>query len=342
MKRILLPLMMLVCLSSLLGRPTLVVSSEGEGPAYALLESIVERVGSRSLLTRTDGEGELSVFIDALQVEEANALSANLLFSYGERTLTLCLSAQAKDARHLEKELEERLSSMLLYDGLSLFEATDVLVVDYTYYSGYAALAPLRKGERYKGLDAQGNRWATAVVQHTFTEPSPVSLLVATGGKALLPGMRLEALKGRALQISLFSSLSSLPGFGLEGTYSQDIGLYPFTLVLGGGLDFKGKPLAIASLYGRAGFAVTLPLSMVFSLNGGFWRNSALMMECTVGLGYAPFDNSMVFGSTALFSYRYHLGSYSLNLGLGNRHWASKGGPFSSGLFMQLGLAYTW
>lgn len=342
MKRTLLACLLLFSLSSLFARPTLVVDAEGEGDSYTLVRSVVEEVATHSLLSRLDGEGVLSVTISELVAEGEHAVSADLLFTYEQRTLQLCLSAAAKDAKHLQKELEERLLSTLAYDGLALVEAGPSPVVDYTYATGYASLASLRKGAQYLGLDAQGNRWATTVVQQLSDGEYPVSLLAATGGRALLPGMRLQEQKGRQAALSLDSTFSENPVLGIDGSYSQDIGLYPFSLVLGGGLDMDAKPLSVTSIYGRAGFAVTLPLSMVFGLSSGFWRNSALVMECTLGMGYSFRDGSLIYGSNALFSYRYRLQDYSLGLGIGNKHWASVEGTFSSGLFMRLGLAYTW
>ncbi len=341
MKRITVGLLILVCLSSLFGRPTLMVTSEGEGSSYTLVAGLLERVVPALLLSRIDGEGELSVFIGALEAEE-NSLSVDLLFSYEGKSLSVLLSAQAKDSTHLGEELERRLSSLLLYEGLALVEKREPLVVEYTHASGYATLVPLRKGEHYKGLDADGNRLATAVVQQVITDPSPLSLLAATSGKTLLPGMRLEKMGGKAVEFTISSSLAVWPSLGFDGAYTQDIGLYPFRLVAGGGFTFSGQPLSFSSLYGRFGFAVTLPLSMVGGIQGGFWRNSALAMECSVGLGFAPGQSALLYGSTATFTYRYHLEAYTLSLGVGNKYWASKASPFTSGLFIQLGLAYTW
>lgn len=342
MKRTLLSLLIFLILSSLFALPTLVVSAEGEEQSYALVHSIVERVATHSLLSRLEGEGVLTVTMSELVAEGESALSVDLLFNYEEKTLQLCLSAEAKDAKHLKKELEERLASILTYDGMTLIETGAPPIVDYTYKTGYASLSSLRKGTHYLGLDAQGNRWANTVVHQVSDEEKPLSLLVATGGRALLPGMRLQEQSGREVALSFSSTFSNNPTFGLDGSYSQDIGLYPFSLVLGGGLDMGGKPLSPSSLYGRAGFAVTLPLSMVFGLRSGFWRNSALVMECTLGMGYSLADRALLYGSNALFTYRYRLQGYSLGLGIGNKHWVSEQSSFSSGLFMRLGLAYTW
>lgn len=340
MKRALLPILLLLSLSSLLARPTLVVETAGQGSSYALLGTVVRRVGEQSLLSRMDGDGELSVLIGEVLSEEENSLSANLLFTYGERTLELCLSAD--DARNLEKELERRLTAMLLYDALALMEAEPSPVVDYTYATGYASRSILRKGSPYKGVDAQGKRWGSAMVQHVGDESDPLSLLAGTGGAALLPGMRLVELQGRAVELAFFGMLASPLGLGLDLSYSQDIGLYPFSLVVGGGLDFQGEGLSLSSLYGRAGFVVAFPLSAAFGLQSGFWRNSTLAMECTLGLGYSLVDSLLLYGSSALFTYRYHLGGYSLALGLGNRHWVTSEESYRAGLFMRLGLAYTW
>jgi len=342
LKRALLPLLLLICLASLPARPTLVVEAAGQGGLYSLLRAVVQRVGEHSLLSRMEGEGELSVLIGEVLSEEANAVSADLVFTYEGRILELCLSANAKDGRHLERALESRLSSMLLYDGLALIEAEPSPAVDYTYATGYASRSILHKGSLYKGVDAQGNRWATAVVQHVADDLSSLSLLSATAGRTLLPGMRLVALQGRAVELAFFGMLSSPLGLGLDFSYSQDIGLYPFSLVVGGGLDVHGQGLSPSSIYGRAGFVVAFPLSMAFGLRSGFWRNSSLAMECTLGLGYGFDEALLLYGSTALFTYRYHLQGYTLALGLGNRHWVSGEGSFSSGVFMRLGLAYTW
>ena len=96
------------------------------------------------------------------------------------------------------------------------------------------------------------------------------------------------------------------------------------------------------SLDGRAVVAAALPLSMVFGLYSGFWRNSSLAMECSLGLGYSLSDGVLLYGSSALLTYSYRMQGYSLALGIGNKHWVSEQVSFSSGLFMQLGLAYTW
>ena len=333
--------MMLLCLSSVFARPALVVNAEGEGASYALMAGVVARVSELSLLSRMDGEGVLTVSISNLLETNPNTLSAAVLFSYGEKALQLLLSAEGKDAKHMEKHLEQKLSSMLLYDGRALFETEDGLLIDYTYNQGYASLASLQKGDYYTGLDAQGNRWASVVVQQVFGEEDPVSLLVETSGKKLLPGMKLEKQAGKSVSLSVSRLLttSSSPSFGIEGLYSQEIGLYPFTFVVGGGFDFTGTN---SSLCGQAGFAVNLPLSMVLGIHSGFWRNSSLAMRCTLGLGYSFAQSDLLYGSSAVFTYRYHCNGIGFDVGLGSRHWASEVITYSSGLFMQLGLAYTW
>ncbi len=331
--------MLLLCLSSLVARPTLVLEASGEEPGYAHLMAVVERVANHSLLSRIGGEGVLFITISDLVEPRENALSATVLFTYGERTLRLCLRSEAKDAKHLE----ERLSSMLLYDGMALFEAEPALVVAYTYDQGYASLSPLHKGDTYKGLDAEGGRWATVVVRRVLADAeAPVSLLVSTGGKKLLPGMRLEKQAGKSASLSISSSLgaSSAPLFALEGLYGQDVGLYPLTLVLGGGFDVAEA--TVFTIYGQVGLNVRLPLSMVFGLHSGFWRSSSVAMRCTMGLGYAPNDGATLYGSGAVFSYRYQGQVVGLDIGVGTKHWASELKSYSSGLFMQLGLAYTW
>ena len=340
MRRSLLPVMMLFCLSSLFARPTLVVTAGGESPSYALMAGVVARVGEHSLLSRMDGEGVLSISLSDLLEIEPNALSATVVFSYGQRTLQLFLRAKGKDPKKLEKALEQNLSSMLLYDGRTLFEIEDAPLVDYTYDYGYASLSSLQKGDHYEGLDAQGNRWATVVVQHAFDDEKPVSLLVGTGGKELLPGMRLEKQAGREVSLSVSKVLAMGGQLDIEGFYSQDVGLYPFTFVLGGGLDLTGSH--ISGVNAQTGFVLQLPLSMVFGLHSGFWRNSSLAMRCTLGLGYSLADSQLLYGSSALCIYRYSLHSLGLEVGVGNKHWVSELGTYSSGLFMQLGLAYTW
>lgn len=341
MKRILLLTMILLSLFSLSARPTLVVAAAEEGASYNLVREVVERVATHSLLSRIDGEGELSVTVEGLVAEEANALTVDLLFSYEGSELQLCLNARGKGPRRLEKDLEEKLSSLLLYDGLTLIGTEPGLSIDHVYDRGYASLASLRRGEHYKGLDAEGSRWGSAVVQQV-SEEEPVSLLVSTGGKKLLPGMRLAQQKGKSVGLSFSSLLSAGRGFAVDASYSQDIGIHPFMLVLGSGIDLSGESLSPSNLYGRAGVAAALPLSMVFGLYSGFWRNSSLAMECSLGLGYSLSDGVLLYGSSALLTYSYRMQGYSLALGIGNKHWVSEQVSFSSGLFMQLGLAYTW
>ena len=340
MRRSLFFFIILLCLSSLLARPSIGCMTEAQSPGYTLMAEVVKRVATESLLPRMEGEGELSVYISHLLEPEVNALSAVLLFSYGEKELQLCLSAEAKDSKHLVKELETRLFSMLLYDGRALYEEDDALVVDYTYNQGYASLILLHKGDYYKGLDAEGDRWATVVVQRSFEEDDPVSLLVGLSGKKLLPGMRLEKQSGKSVSLALSRSLASDGQFSVDGMYSQDVGLYPFTLVVGG--EFGLANSGLSSVYGKAGFAVHLPLSMLFGIDAGFWRNSSVAMMCTLGIGYSPLTSDILYGSSAVFSYRYTLQSVGLDVGVGNKNWASKTTSSSSGLFMQLGLAYTW
>ena len=334
--------MLLLCLSSLFARATLVVKAEGEGAAYALISDAVARVSEQSLLSRMDGEGELIITISDLLEESSNTLSATVLFSYGKNELQILLSAEGNDPNHLQKQLEQKLSSMLLYDGRLLFEAGPAPLIDYTYTQGYASLSSLHKGDHYKGLDAEGARWATVVVQQTFDQEDPLSLLVGTSGKKLLPGMKLEKQAGKSVSLSLSSLLqaSSSPRLAIEGLYSQEAGLYPFALVLGGGFALACS--ALASLYFQAGFVVNLPLSMLFGIEGGLWRNSTLAMRATVGLGYAFSGSGVLYGSSAVFTYRYHLDGIGFDIGVGNKHWASELGIHSSALFMQLGLAYTW
>lgn len=340
MRRTLISVMMVLCLSSLFARVTLVVETEGKSPSYALMAGVAEYVAESSLLPRMGGEGVLSLYISDLLETDPNALSALLLFSYGERTLQLYLSADAKDSKHLEKVLKERLASMLLYDGMVLFEAETSPCIDYTYSYGYASLVPLRKGDLYKGLDAEQNRWATVVVQRTFESDDPVSLLVGTGGKKLLPGMRLEKQAGKSLSLFLSGTPVSGAPFSIGGLYSQQIGLYPFTLVLGAGSDITASSLT--TVYAQAGLAVNLPLSMIFGLNSGFWRNSSLAVRCTLDFGYVVSEEELLYGSSAVFTYRYHIGGVGLDVGLGNKRRAPEFTGASSGLFMQLGLAYTW
>ena len=333
----------LFCLSSLLARPTLVVKAEEESLSYALLAGVAERVAEHSLLSRMEGEGVLSISLYDLLETEPNALSATILFSYGEVSLELCIRSKGKDARHLERALEKKLSSMLLYDGSVLFDTGPSPLVDYTYTHGYASLSSLSKGDRYVGLDAGGQRWATVEVLRSLDgEEGPVSLLVGTSGKELLPGMRLEKQAGKSLSLSVSTLLGKgpTPRVGIEGLYGQEVGIYPFGLVLGGGFDLSGT--AFSSVYAQAGLSVHLPLSMAFGLEGGFWRNSSLAMRCTLGLGYSLAESDLLFGSNALFLYQYHLRGYCFEVGLGNKYWASEQSTHSSGLFMQLGLTYTW
>lgn|GEM_PF-5373038 len=340
MRRTLFSLMMLFCLSSLFARPSLVVRTEAESPSYALMAGVVARVGEQSLLSRMDGEGELTITVTNLLEAEANALSATVLFSYEGRELQVFLRAEGKDAKHIEKHLEQNLSSMLLYDGMVLFEAAPAPSIDYTYNQGYASLSLLDKGDHYRGIDAGGTKWATVVVQKGFDEEEPVSLLVGTGGKKLLPGMRLEKQAGKSVQLVVSQVLKTDGPFGIEGLYSQEVGLYPFSLVVGGGIDLASSDLS--SLYAQAGFAIHLPLSMLFGIDSGFWRNSSLGMRCTLGLGFALADADLLFGSNVAFTYRYSFGDMGFDVGVGNKHWASDHKAYSSGLFMQLGLAYTW
>ncbi len=339
MRRALIPVILLICLSSLVARPTLVLEARGGEPGYAHLMAVVERVANHSLLSRMGGEGELFITISDLVEPRENALSATVLFTYGERTLQLCLRSEANDARHLE----ERLSSMLLYDGMDLFEVEASLVVAHTYDQGYASLSPLHKGDSYKGLDAEGGTWATVVVRRVLAdEEAPVSLLVSTSGKKLLPGMKLEKQAGKSASLSISSLLGTRPDslISLEGLYGQDVGLYPLTLVLGGGFDVAGS--TVDTVYGQVGLNVRFPLSMAFGLHAGFWRNSSVAMGCTLGLGYALDDGPMLYGSGAVFSYRYQGQVVGIDIGVGTKHWASDLKSYSSGLFMQLGLAYTW
>ena len=333
--------MMLFFVFSLFARPTLTVSSDESGAeGYALMAGVVERVSEHSLLSRMGGEGALSVTLSDLLGDAQSSLSATVLFRYEGLELQLCFGAEAKGAKKLIEALEKKLSSMLLYDGRTLFEAEDALVVDYTYDQGYATLGILNKGDHYRGIDAQGNRWATAVVRRSFEGEEAVSLLVGTSGKELLPGMRLEKQAGKAVSLSLSKDLKEGGHLGLDGLYSQEIGLYPFTLVLGGGLDVT--PSQIFSIYAQTGFAVRLPLSMVFGLHNGFWRNSSFAITATLGLGYSFVDPDLLFGSSVVLGYRYHLDDWALDVGVGNKHWASDSLSHSSGVFMQLGLAYTW
>lgn len=342
MRRVLLAALMVLCLSSLSGRPSLVVTSDGQGPAYDLMTAVVTRVAKQSLLCRIAGEGVLTISLFDLLAASPNSLSASVLFSYGENSLQLTLGSEGKDARDLEKNLEQDLSSMLVYDARILLAPEPFPIIDYTYDQGYASLATLRKGDRYKGLDAQGDRWATVVVQQVFGEQEPVSLLVGTSGKKLLPGMKLEKQAGRSasLSVSRLLTTSHSPSFGLEGLYSQEVGLYPFTLVVGGGFDLAGTSLS--SVYGQAGLSLSLPLSMLFGVDLGLWRNSSLAMRCTLGLGYALADSDLLFGSSAVLTYRYQIAGMGIDVGVGSKHWASETSGHSSGLFMQLGLAYTW
>ncbi|NBK20469.1 MAG: hypothetical protein EOM68_00370 [Spirochaetia bacterium] len=342
MRRALLPALMVLCLSSLFATPSLVVISEGEGPAYTLMKAAVSRVAEQSLLCRIAGEGELTVTLSDLVEATPNALSASVLFSYGEKTLQLKLSSEGKDERNLSKHVERDLFSMLLYDGRVFLESEYSPIVDYTYGQGYATLAFLSKGDHYKGLDSQGDRFSTVVVQQSFGGEEPVSLLVGTSGKKLLPGMRLEKQAGKSVSFSVapMFDASSQARVALEGMYAQEVGLYPFTLVVGGGFDLAGSSLS--SLYGQVGLSLSLPLSMLFGIDFGLWRNSSLAVGCTLGLGYALADSALLYGSGAILTYRYQIAGMGIDVGVGSKHWASETKSHSSGLFMQLGLAYTW
>lgn len=329
-------------LFSLCARPTLVVSWEGEDSSYALVRDIVERVLPLSLLSRIPGEDVLTVSMSDLLQAGAHALAVTLDFSYQENSFQLRLTAQANDRKHLEEELEKRLASMLMYDALASIPLHDGPSVTYTSTTGYAALTPLPKGGYYIGLDAEKERWGSAVVYHLFSEEEQLSLLAATGGAMLLPGMRLQRQSGREVLLSISSSLSLQDGLALESFYTQDIGLYPFRIVLGGGLSFAQSPLFLSEVYAKAGVSLAFPLSLLFGLTSGFWRSSSVAMECSIEVGYAVAAHLPLYGSTALLRYCYRLSDSTLSLAVGNKHWVTPSSSLRSGLFMQLGLAYTW
>lgn len=330
MKRVTVFVLILASLLPLSARPRLVLDlGTAQGEVAAMVGGTVERVAEHSLLSRMEGEGSLSISLDDYLLTEPYDLRLGLMVSYGEKSLPLQVSLHAQSLGALEKGLERKLSLLLLYDGLLFVEEDEALRLGSSYNQGYASSDPLGKGEYYQVLDAEAKRWGSVVVQQV----GAVSILAQTEGKELLPSMRLKRMEGRAVSLSLL--VSQTRDLFFDALYEQEVGLYPFTFLVGVGTSPVG-------LHAQTGLAVRLPLSLLFGIHHGVWRNSSLSASCTLGLGYALSDSQLLLGSRVVVSYQYRIGDLRLEGGVGNQNWASEHSSFGSGLFLMLGTAYTW
>lgn len=309
-----------------------------EGEDHAMVERVVRQVATTSLLSRIEGEGEMVVTLSFNEVDSPYALSVVLNFAYEEKELAFTLSQESTSKSKLERSLQKQLSSVLLYDGLLFLEQRAAVDIAYTYKQGYAVTQALPLGKHYLGYDSQGTRRGSAVVRRVTAVEEPLSLLVSTGGNILLPGMALSPRKGREVQLSYSHSFAG--DYSLQGLYSQDIGLYPFRLVGGVGATFTEN--VVKDIYTQVGLSVEMPLSLLMNIEHEFWRNSSLAMRSTLSLGSCIPQTEFLLGGTFLASYRYALTDWVCELGMGRSYWTTEKQFQRVGLFIHLGLAYTW
>ena len=307
----------------------------------SLTQRAVQKAAEHYLLYRGQPQDRLEVQIGPIEEEGAFAISTELVFSYQGKQLTQRLGFSAKDAKTLEKKLEEILFEQLSYDGLILFPPTSATYLEYSYDQGYATslgVEKMQEGDVFSVLSARGATIGKLVAHEVFPLEKPVVLFTQLGGQQLLPGMELHSIFGKQASVSF--SLDRDLSLGFEGNYTQDVGLYPFLLTLNVGTTFSSG--TFVDVLASAGFEVCLPLSLLFSTHHGIWRNSSVGIVSRIGMGvdFSSFD--LIFGSDAFLFYRYQLGSWSLQMNGGNKYWVSSTANHTSGLFLALTTAYTW
>ncbi|AEV30251.1 hypothetical protein SpiGrapes_2490 [Sphaerochaeta pleomorpha str. Grapes] len=291
-------------------------------------------------------EDDLVVTIGPLSVTESFEVSCSLEFSFQGKILEQRLHGLGKDAASLKKNLQQALFEQLRYDALTLLPPPDGLKLDYCYRSSYSSFLPssqdLHRGDYVAVVDTHGTKTGVLVADNLIEGEKPLVRFLPLYGKTLLPGMKLEKLAGKTLALALpVSYRDNLFGLGIEGVYSQDVGLHPFLFSLKGSAFYRfDDSLAFMAL---AGFEVHLPLSLVFGATGRMLSGSALVASCRVGLGFSTTEADLLFGSEAELAYRYHLSSaWALQLGILSKNWSLSEAKYDAGLSLILTTAYTW
>lgn len=313
-----------------------------------LVAEAVQLATEESFLPRLSSslEEDLVVAIGPLQVSEGFEVSCPLVFSFKGKLLEQRLHGVGKDAASLKENLRQALYDQLRYDALTLLPPDNDFRLDYCYRTSYAAFLPplldVRKGEYVTVVDAQGTRTGLLLADSIIEGENPLVRFLPLYGKTLLPGMKLEKLEGKTLALSVpLSYHDNLIGLGLEGTYSQNVGLHPFLFSLKGSASYRfDDSFACMAL---AGFEVHLPLSLVFGSTGRMPSASTLVASCRVGLGFSTTETDLLFGSEAEVAYRYHLSSaWALQLGISSKNWSLSDVKYDAGLSLLLTTAYTW
>ncbi|WP_320129562.1 hypothetical protein [uncultured Sphaerochaeta sp.] len=315
-----------------------------------LVEASVRSATERSFLPRLPyplEEGEdVSVSIDPIILTGPYQVRCSLNFFFRGKALKLQLFAKGKSLASLGDSIETTLYSQLRYDALSLFDQIEGLSLGYVHGSSLSSSLPsgtlLHVGDQVAVSDNQGKRTGLLVTEGILQGDVPVARFLPLYGKTLLPGMALSKISGRTFTVSApVSYQNSLITVGLEGTYSQNIGLYPFLFSLKVSALYRMD--GSFATFGLTGLEVRLPLSLVFGSTRQGLANGSISAACRIGLGFSTTENEMILGSEAELSYQYSLSaSWALQVGVSSKYWSLSDKAYDSGLSLILSTSYTW
>lgn len=309
----------LLLLLSPLGAATLSLDSN---PAVdAKVTSIVEQALVHSVLPRLPENGEL---VASLEPTEQTTVY-QLTLTYGEEQLLL-------DIGYEVESLYERLLRQLDQEGLALLGEQEHPYLQYRLGSGFASSSKLAVGHPYWVLDGQNQRLGQ-VVATKYHEEKQLSFLTQREGSTLGLGMRLATMS--PLHTALSVSLDRNGQLGAAVQLSYALPMYPFSLIAQAGY------LQMARFHAELGVQAEVPLSHLFGTRSFLARNLSVGAQALVGLGFGS-ETEVYLRSAGLLFLSCQLGSWSLQLGGGNRVGANANSLVEEGLFFSVGTAYTY
>jgi hypothetical protein len=318
MKQVLLLLGLLLLLSPL-GAATLSMDSN---PAVdPKVTSLVEQALVQSVLLRLPGSGVLEATLE----ETKDDAVYQLVLTYGDKHVSL-------DIGYDPETLYERLLHQLDQEGLALLGEKASPTLQYRLGSGYASSHELEVGYPYWVLDGQDQRVGQVVVTK-YHEEKKLSFLTQREGAALGLGMSLAKMSPLRTALAVSLDRKAQPGIDVQLSYA--LPLYPFSLVAQ--LGYVQPALFHVNL----GLQSMVPLSHLFGTKNLLARTLSVGALALVGLGLGS-DTDVYLRSVGMLFLSCQLGSWSVQLGGGNRVGANSQTRTEEGLFFSVGTAYTY
>lgn len=243
MKKILLPLILLVVIFPLFGKVTIDESVPAE---------YWDRV-EKTLFEVTDGRKDVPVLFSSF------VLDGDMV------SFSLQVEDQVMNTTVPIVYLEEEITNMLYYNP-QLFSEGDIL--DYASNSSFSTLSPaFGKGNLLKAVDEKGiTKGVFAVREHHNTALELDAIFLST----LYPGIKLEKSKGIDLDLTFALSPKTLD-FSFEAGSSFYSSIYPFLPYISLGFDKTGEGLS-----GNLGLGIKTIFSFSSIWNNKIMRNISL------------------------------------------------------------------